>query len=150
MLTDPQQLAIVAAGDFTALSTALNGFAPLGVLSIELTDTPSQGSVRSGTDGTDKVKIRIQHSQTNENAPLGTNRALIRLDRTRAHPELGTPIVSSAYLVVASPQGGVFTMAEVLKDVRSLLLYLLVGNADSGSISSANADLLARVLNGTF
>jgi len=112
-------------------------------------------SVRKGNgDGTlltGDFKLTISHSETKENAPYNTSRALIRWDCTKSADSEGNEVTASVYLVTALPSGGVFTEADVIAMARGLMLRLLMGERPDDnpySVSATGDDALERIVRG--
>lgn len=138
MLTDPLVIGAVTYGN-----TGTDQLVGASTASLELQDLSADGSTRVGfiplQGGTinAKSKMTISRSQSNENKPVVSDRTLIRFDVVRPHLTTSKPITMSAYLVTSLPQGGTpFEIADQVCLVRSLALFLLIGETDQTTITA--------------
>lgn len=92
-------------------------------------DIGPQSSKRKGilTDGVTKVTMTVSHSQSKENAPLLTDRTLIRFDFVKPDGVSGKPVTSSVYFVGAQPQGVTFSAQECRDQAQHLAMFILQG-----------------------
>jgi len=131
----------------------LNGTVPMEAgshLPLWIQDVGPQTSKRSasgtvmGLSG--KFTLSISHSVSKENAPVQTDRTLVRLDYLPGTPDAqGLTPVSSVYFVLAQARGNV-TTAEMVALFQSLLGTLIY--PDPTATDTANDGILTRILNG--
>lgn len=147
MLTDP--LLVGKLGDTITLQSALStGVTPEAWRTVDLSAT---GSKRISTlAGYTKSELIIAHSQSKENAGFVTNRHMIRINRQKLDTVTGKLVNMSVYVVAALPVCGVFTLTDLVTQLRSLGLYLMVESpASNGALTQSTlGDNIPRLLAG--
>lgn len=115
MLVDPLPVKSLSLVAHTAITVA-------ETTNFAVTDVSPGRSVRRGFigsfDATTPCDLIIAHSVSNENKPAKTDRTLVRLD-VKLFTSAGQPVIASAYLVVAIPQGAFVTSASDANPFRS-------------------------------
>jgi len=160
MLSDPLVVIMFASGLSSAHAAVVDGIADLAVdgafvCELHTTDNGAGSSKRRGVmlDGT-RVSLNISHSTSKENAPLVTDRVLVRYDLTRTSAITGKPVTMSAYAVTTLPQDGTFSPAEAASFAEALACFLLVGGKRDAGAGSArpfdalDGDTVRRLLGG--
>lgn len=150
MLADPLYVGRVTPSKWTAIEDALDAVTFTDVDRLAVTDlSPGATQRQYSIDGV-KHRMSINHSQTKENAPLVTDRSVIRMETQKVNAELGKTVTAAAYLVVAAPTGGDFTEDEILELVWTLLHFALIGdvNSDGTAKNETSNQALRRILTG--
>lgn len=149
MLNDPLHIGIISQTAFA--NSDVSNIPSGGVIVARRRSTSGTGSsvyVGSVAGGTNKYSLNISHSKTNENKPFVTDRTLIRLDLPKIDPVTKRTVTLSAFLVVAAPQGDLFSKAEVLELTRTLSMFTFAGKTSEAGARSGSDDTLDRTLDG--
>lgn len=120
-------------------------------VALHVRDISDGGSKRRGTmPNGNSIDMTISHSTSNENKPLTTDRSVIRLDVRRVNTLTGQVVTLSVYLVVALPQGGLFTTEDAAKLTKDLASFCLFGPSDAAihGYSDQYTDTIDRVIRG--
>lgn len=151
MLTDPLRLGMVHSGAFVDPSAATNGqFAGIDIRDFALIDVSPGASKRLCVLSDVKITYTCSHSKSGENAPVVTDRSLIRLDFQKVDSVTGKPVTMSVYAVIALPQGSLFDTDDAVAALRSLGMFATYGNISVGAASFDTTDNRAaeRILQG--
>lgn len=126
MLNDPLKFALVNSTSKGEIAADVNGSATPEVITARrlLEGSGAKGSrYKFNTGGYDYV-LSVAHSTSKENAPIVTNRSVVRLDKVILVDSV--PKLASAYMVISHPVG-IATEAVMAEIVNSVCAFLLLG-----------------------
>jgi len=122
--------------DTLHIPTAIPPNAETGVVGLTTTDTDNGRRVREYiADNGDVFALSTSRIETKENAPVGSRRLQIRLERRKVL-DTGMERVLHCSIIVSSPRNDDFTQTEVLTMV-SALVNLLCGRTSQDGICLA-------------